>query len=308
MATLFAIFGMVASFGTGNITQANAITANIIQQSSDIASPLAIAIVLLILSGVILIGGVKNIGMVAGVLVPGMAIIYILGGLAILIINYGKVLGAFPQIFSSAFSDHAAIGGFAGSTLAITIRMGMARGLFSNEAGLGSASITHATAIVKNPIKQDLLGMLDPFLDTIIVCSISALVNLVSGQWTATGVNNAATLTSISFNHALPGGLSSWLVTITLILFAFSTILGLCVYGERCTIYLFGHKAALPFRIIFTLAVPISALSKLTLVWNLADLFNGLMAILNLIALLLLSPVTFKLAKEFFNNPKNLED
>lgn len=308
MATLFAIFGIMASFGIGNMTQANAITANIIQQTNGIVSPWAIATVLLILSGIVLISGVKNIGKVAGTLVPSITTIYVLSGLAILVINYRKVPETFPQIFNSAFSDHAAISRFADSTLAITIRTGIARGLFFNEAGLDSAPIAHATAIFKNPVKQVLLGILDPFLDTIIVCSISALVILISGQWITTSIGNAATLTSFSFNRALPGGLGSWLVTISLILFAFSTILGWCVYGERCTIYLFSHKAALPFRIIFTLAVPISALSKLTLIRNLADFFIGLIAIPNLIALLLLSSVTFKLTKEFFNNPKNMED
>lgn len=308
LALLFAIFGMVASFGIGNLTQTNAITANVIRQAGGDLSEWVVAIVLLILAGIVLIGGVKRIGNVAGTLVPIMAIIYIIGGLIILIANFDKVPGAFGQIFGSAFTGHAAVGGFAGSTLAMAIRFGVARGLFSNEAGLGSAPIAHATAIVKNPVRQGMLGMLDPFLDTIVVCSISALVILVAGQWTAEGIDGAGTLTAMSFDKALPGGFGSWLVTIGLVLFAFSTILGWCVYGERCVIYLFGHKAALPFRIFFTLVVPVGAVSELTLVWNLSDLFNGLMAIPNLIALLLLSPVVFKLAKEFFADPKNMSE
>jgi AGCS family alanine or glycine:cation symporter len=316
MATLFAIFGMVASFGIGNMTQANSVTNSVVDiaktQLGIIVLPEVVAVILLILSGIVLIGGVKRIGQVAGTLVPFMAIVYVLGGLVILGIHIDKVPAAFALIFESAFTGHAAVGGFAGSTLAMAIRFGVARGLFSNEAGMGSAPIAHATAIVKNPVKQGLLGMLDPFLDTIIVCSVSALVILVSGQWsTVDGKidNAAATLTSLAFNSALPyGGLGSWLVTIGLVLFAFSTILGWCVYGERCVIYLFGHKAALPFRIVFTLVVPVGAMAKLSLVWLLSDIFNGLMAIPNLVALLLLSPVVFKLAREFFSDPKNRDE
>ncbi len=239
-----------------------------------------------------------------------MALVYVIGGLIVLFVHIDKVPDAFALIIHSAFYGHAAVGGFTGAAIAQAIRFGVARGLFSNEAGLGSAPIAHATAIVKNPVKQGLLGMVDPFLDTIIVCTISALVILVSGEWMAPGIAEAGagTLTAQAFNSVMPGGFGSWLVTIGIVLFAFSTILGWCVYGERCVIYLFGHKAALPFRIIFTLVVPVGALAKLELVWNLADLFNGLMAIPNLIALLLLSPVVFKLAKEYFSDPANRED
>ncbi|MDR0736839.1 MAG: sodium:alanine symporter family protein [Zoogloeaceae bacterium] len=309
MATLFAVFGMVASFGIGNMTQANAVTESVVSlartQLGMTLLPEVVAAILLVLAGVVLVGGVRRIGQVAGTLVPFMAIFYVLGGLVILGIHIDKVPTALALIFESAFTGHAAVGGFAGSTLAMAIQFGVARGLFSNEAGLGSAPIAHATAIVKNPVKQGLLGMLDPFLDTIIVCSITALVILVSGQWTGVDINSAATLTAAAFNSVLPfGSLGSWLVTSALALFAFSTILGWCVYGERCVIYLFGHKAALPFRIIFTLVVPVGALAELTLVWTLSDLFNGLMAIPNLVALLFLSPVVFKLAREFFSDPK----
>jgi len=312
LATLFAIFGVVASFGIGNMTQANSVAANVINLGSTyglILEPWVVAALLFVFSGAVLLGGVKRIGAVAGTLVPVMAVFYVIGGLAVLAVNFDKVPGAFLLIFESAFSGHAAVGGFAGATIAMAIRFGVARGLFSNEAGLGSAPIAHATAIVQNPVKQGLLGMLDPFLDTIIVCSISALVILVSGQWMADGIETAGAgiLTAQSFSVAM-GDFGSWLVTVGLVSFAFSTILGWCVYGERCMIYLFGHKAALPYRVIFTLVVPVGALAKLTLVWNLADLFNGLMAIPNLIALLLLSPVVFKLAKEYFADPAHKDE
>lgn len=314
LATVFAIFGTVASFGIGNMTQTNSVTENVVNLSLSVfgfnLDPKIVAVVLFVLAGAVLIGGVKRIGAVAGTLVPFMAVIYVIGGLIILIFNADKVPAAFALIFKSAFTGQAAVGGFAGAALAEAIRFGVARGLFSNEAGMGSAPIAHATAIVKHPVKQGLLGMLDPFLDTIIVCTISALVILVSGQWMEPGMREAgkATLTAVSFNSAMPvAHAGTWLVTTGLVLFAFSTVLGWCVYGERCVIYLFGHKAALPFRIIFTLVVPIGALSKVDLVWNLADLFNGLMAIPNLVALVLLLPVVIKLTKDYFSDPKNAD-
>jgi AGCS family alanine or glycine:cation symporter len=312
MATLFAIFGMVASFGIGNMTQANAITANVVNLANTYdmnLSPWVVAIVLLILAGAVLLGGLQRIGAVAGTLVPVMALIYVIGGLIVVGANIDKVPGAIGMIFECAFKGAAAVGGFAGAGVAAAIRFGMARGMFSNEAGLGSAPIAHATAIVDNPVRQGLLGMIDPFLDTIVICTMTAVVILVSGQWMAPGIAEAGagTLTSQAFSAAM-GDFGTWLITVGLMLFAFSTILGWCVYGERCVIYLFGHQASLPFRVIFTLVVPVGALAKLSLVWDLSDLFNGLMALPNLIALLLLSPVVFKLAREYFDKTEKAGD
>lgn len=317
LAALFAVFGMVASFGIGNLTQTNAVAKNVVDLSNTVFGfnlpPESVAVILLILSALVLIGGVKRIGAVSGTLVPVMALIYVIGGLIVLVLHIDQVPGAFALIFKSAFTGHEAVaGGFTGATIALAIRFGVARGLFSNEAGMGSAPIAHATATVKNPVKQGLLGMIDPFLDTIVICTISALVIIVSGQWASIPADmpdSAGVLTAQAFNSTLPGNFAgSWLVTTGIVLFAFSTILGWCVYGERCVIYLFGHKAALPFRIIFTLMVPVGAIAKLELVWSFADLFNGLMAIPNLIALLLLSPVVFRLTKEYFSDPANKED
>lgn len=306
MAFLFALFGAVASFGIGNMTQANAITANIQSTFSEIVAipEWGIALVLLVLIGIVLIGGVKRVGDVAGILVPFMAIFYILVGLVVVVINYDKVGPAFFSIFEYAFAPAPAVGGFTGATIMLAMRFGIARGLFSNEAGLGSAPIAHATAITNSPVKQGFLGMLDPFIDTIMVCSITAIIILIAGDWAGTDRVSAGVLTANSFEHALPG-FGKWLVTIGLLLFAFSTILGWAVYGERCCMYLFGHKASMPFRIVFTLMVPVGALAKLDLVWSLSDLFNGLMALPNLVALLLLSPVVFKLTKEYFADPAN---
>jgi AGCS family alanine or glycine:cation symporter len=311
LATLFAVFGMLASFGIGNTTQSNAITVSILELSrisfNVNLQPEVVALVLLLLSALVLIGGVQRIGVVAGTMVPTMAAIYVIGGLAVLVVYIDKVPGAFALIFSSAFHGHAAVGGFAGAAIAQAIRYGVARGLFSNEAGLGSAPIAHATATTRNPIRQGLLGMLDPFVDTIIVCGVSALVIIISGQWMVPGIAKAGAgvLTAQAFDATMPAGFGPWFVTTSIVLFAYSTILGWCVYGERCAIYLFGHKAALPFRILFTLVIPVGAVADLKLLWKLADIFNGLMAIPNLIALLLLSPVVFRLAREYFDDPKN---
>lgn len=318
LAALFAIFGAIACFGIGNMTQCNAITTNIVKTFAmdtwgmPFDMSYIVAGVLFLLVAVVILGGVKRIGNVAGKLVPFMAIFYIIVGLVVVFMNLEKIPDVFRLIFGHAFSPMGAVGGFTGAVLSETIKRGVSRGLFSNEAGLGSAPIAHATATTKNPVHQGFLGMLDPFLDTIVVCTITAVVILISGEWTASNVpaDIAAqgteatrgylqgTLTARAFQSVLPGG--QILVTIGLVLFAYSTILGWSVYGERCIIYLFGDKASLPFRIIFVLAVPLGALAQLDLVWALADLFNGLMALPNLIALIFLSPVVFRATKEYF--------
>ncbi|MDR1051277.1 MAG: sodium:alanine symporter family protein, partial [Deltaproteobacteria bacterium] len=299
LAWLFALFGVVASFGIGNMTQANSVTTNV---NSLIGSPdwgpYLIAGIMLVLTAGTLLGGVKRIGAVAGTLVPFMAIFYIIVGLIIMCINYDRIIPAFASIFQNAFAPAPAAGGFLGATVAMAMRFGIARGLFSNEAGLGSAPIAHATAITDSPVRQSFLGMLDPFLDTIVVCSITAITILIAGNWDAPDRGSAALVTASAFAMVIPYG--DYLVGIALALFAFSTILGWSVYGERCCIYLFGHKSSVPYRIIFSLVVPLGALAQLELVWSISDLFNGLMALPNLVALLLLSPVCFKMVRDYF--------
>lgn len=300
MALLFAIFGMVASFGIGNMTQCNAITGNLAQTFG--LPEYGIAAVLFVLIGIVLLGGVQRIGDVAGLLVPFMSVFYILIGIIIMIVNYEKVGPAFMSIFQYAFAPAPAIGGFTGATIMMAMRFGIARGLFSNEAGLGSGPIAHATAITNNPVRQGFLGMIDPFIDTVMVCSMTAIIILIAGDWNAVDRGSAAVMTSIAFGHALPG-FGQYFVAIALVLFAFTTILGWCVYGERCTVYLFGHKALKPFRLVFCLMVPVGSLMELTLAWSLSDLFNGLMALPNLVAVLLLSPVVFKMTRDYFADP-----
>ncbi len=295
MGTLFAIFGMIAGFGIGNTVQSNSV-ASVIE--SNFGVPLWISgVVLMVLTGAVLLGGIKRIGNVAGALVPFMAVAYLLAGLTVLAINSAEIPAALDLVFTHAFSPAAAEGGFAGAAVWAAIRFGVARGVFSNEAGLGSAPIAHASAQTKDPVRQGLIAMLGTFIDTIIICTITGLVIITSGEWTS-GVSGAA-LTSAAFADALPG-VGNYLVAISLAIFAFTTILGWSVYGERCAEYLFGVKVIAPFRIVWILVVPLGATISLDFVWLLADTLNAMMAIPNLIALALLSPVVFKLTKEYF--------
>ena len=294
LGTAFAVFGAIAGFGIGNTVQANSV-ANAIESTFGV-DPLVTGIVMMVLVGLVLMGGIKRIGDVAGKLVPLMATFYIAAGAIVLIINISEIPAAFALIINSAFTETAAEGGFAGAAVWAAIRFGVARGVFSNEAGLGSAPIAHAAAQTKNPVAQGLVAMLGTFIDTLIVCSITGLAIIVTGEWTsgATG----AELTSNAFASAIPGG--NYIVAVALSVFAFTTILGWSLYGEKCVQYLFGVKAIMPFRICWVLVVPIGAAGSLEFIWLLADTMNALMAIPNLIALGLLSPVVFKLTREYF--------
>ena len=295
LGTTFAIFGMIAGFGIGNGVQSNSV-ANVIESNFGVSTWVT-GLVLMVLVGAVLLGGIKRIGNVAGALVPFMAIAYLIAGLVVLAINSAEIPAALDLVFTHAFSPVAAEGGFAGAAVWAAIRFGVARGVFSNEAGLGSAPIAHAAAQTNEPVRQGLIAMLGTFIDTIIICSITGLVIITSGAWT--GGESGAALTSAAFALALPG-LGNYLVAISLAIFAFTTILGWSLYGERCAEYLFGVKIIVPFRVVWILAVPAGAAISLDFVWLLADTLNAMMAIPNLIALALLSPVVFKLTKEYF--------
>jgi len=298
----FAIFGALAGFGIGNMVQANTV-AQALYNSYHI--PVAITgIVAAVLAGLVLIGGIRRLGEVSGKLVPLMALIYILGGLVVLILNFSQIPQAFALIFTHAFTPIAATGGFAGAVVAAAIQYGVARGIFSNEAGLGSAPIAHATASTNHSIEQGVIGMLGTFIDTLIVCTVTGLVIVISGTWTS-GETGAA-LSSMAFEQTLPG-LGSHLVTISLILFAFTTILGWSFYSEKCVQFLFGIQAVIYYRWLWIIAIPIGAIAELKLIWLVADTLNALMAIPNLIALLLLSPVVFRLTREYFASEKNVK-
>jgi len=260
-------------------------------------------LVLMVLVGLVLIGGIKRIGQVASTLVPFMAIAYILVGLMVLAINAEQIPNAIAMVFTHAFSPVAAEGGFAGAAVWAAVRFGVARGIFSNEAGLGSAPIAHAAAQTKNPINQGMVAMLGTFIDTIIVCSITGLVIISSGAWTS-GETGAA-LTSLAFETGLPG-FGNYVVAISLAIFAFTTIIGWSFYGERCIEFLFGVKAIVPYRVIWILAIPVGATINLGLIWLIADTLNAMMALPNLVALLLLSPVVFKLTREHFEKERSV--
>ncbi|HDZ38021.1 MAG TPA: sodium:alanine symporter family protein [Marinobacter sp.] len=295
LGVLFAIFAAIAGFGIGNTVQANSV-ADVMETTFGLPHWIT-GVILMVLVGLVLIGGIRRIGQVASALVPLMAVSYLIAGLVVLAINFADIPAAFALIFEHAFSPIAAEGGFAGAAVWAAIRFGVARGVFSNEAGLGSAPIAHAAAQTKNPINQGMVAMLGTFIDTIIICTITGLVIITSGAWTS-GESGAA-LTSMAFSQALPG-VGDYVVAIALAVFAFTTLLGWSFYGERSVEFLFGVKAIVPYRIAWVIAIPIGATVNLGLVWLVADTLNAMMALPNLIALLLLSPVVFKLTKEHF--------
>ncbi len=296
LGTSFAVFGALAGFGIGNTIQANSV-ADVMHETFAVPH-LITGLIMAVLAAMVLLGGIKRIANVAGKLVPFMALAYICAGLVILVINFNELPQAFVLIFSHAFTPIAAAGGFAGAAVWAAIRFGVARGIFSNEAGLGSAPIAHAAASTNSPVQQGSIAMLGTFIDTIIICSITGLVIISSGVWTQ-GENGAA-LSSAAFESALPG-IGSYIVTLGLSIFAFTTILGWSFYSEKCVEYLFGERAITPFRWLWIIAVPIGAIANLNFMWLVADTLNALMAIPNLIALILLSPVVFRLTKEHFN-------
>ena len=296
LAVVFALFAGIAGFGIGNMVQSNSI-ADALYTNFGVPH-LYTGIIAALLVGAVLLGGIKRISTVAGALVPFMAALYILSALVILVINAAEIPAAFGLIFKHAFSPTAATGGFAGAAVWAAIRFGVARGVFSNEGGPGSAPIAHAAAQTKGPVSQGLVAMLGTFIDTIIVCTFTALAILSTGVWTS-GATGAA-LTSAAFEASLPG-LGGPVIAISLAIFAFTTIMGWSYYSERSLQYLFGTAIIMPFRAVWSLAVIVGATIKLSFVWLLADTLNAMMAIPNLIALLVLSPVVFAITKEFFD-------
>src|SRR5690554_7094429 len=299
LGVLFAIFGAIAGFGIGNTVQANSV-ADVMEATFGLPHWIS-GVILMVLVGLVLIGGIRRIGQVASALVPLMALSYLVAGLIVLAINYAEIPAAFGLIFEHAFSPIAAEGGFAGAAVWAAIRFGVARGVFSNEAGLGSAPIAHAAAQTKNPINQGLVAMLGTFIDTIIICTITGLVIITSVAWTF-GETGAA-LTSLAFETGLPG-FGNYVVAIALAIFAFTTIIGWSFYGERSIEFLFGVKAIVPYRVLWIIAIPVGATVNLGFIWLVADTLNAMMALPNLIALLLLSPVVFRLTREYFEKQK----
>lgn len=300
LATIFAVFGTLASFGIGNMTQANSV-AHALRSTFSI-NPVITGIVLAVLIGIVILGGIKRIGAVTEKLVPLMALLYIISSLIIIAIERANIPSAFQMIFESAFTGRAASGGFLGAGLLLTMRFGIARGIFTNEAGLGSAPIAHAAATTDHPVRQGIWGVFEVFMDTIVICTMTALVILVSGLWDS-GMEGAA-LTAAAFETGFTGG--SMIVSIGLSLFAFSTILGWAYYGERCCDYLFGPTGIKVYRIVFVPMVFVGATGGLKAIWDISDTLNGLMAIPNLIGLIFLSGVVTIMTNDFFKNPNKI--
>jgi AGCS family alanine or glycine:cation symporter len=290
----FAIFGSLAGFGIANMVQSNSI-AEVLRDTFAVP-PLVTGLVLMVLVGAVILGGVRRISAVSSWLVPFMALGYVAVSLIIIALNITQVPAAIETIVVSAFTPTAATGGFAGATVWAALRFGVARGIFSNEAGLGSAPIAHAAARTDQPVQQGMVAMLGTFIDTIVVCSMTGLVIVIMDVW-PTGISGAS-LTTLAFSSAMPGG--QYVVALSLCLFAFTTMIGWSFYGERCVVFLLGTKAILPFRLAWVLVVPVGTVFHLDTVWLIADTLNAFMAIPNLIALVLLGPLVFQLTREYF--------
>jgi len=296
LGILFAIFASIAAFGIGNMVQSNSV-ADAVRNTFGI--PVWITgLTLAVLTGLVILGGIKSIGRVTGVLVPVMVVFYMLAALFVVVTHITAIPSVIAYVFKEAFTPTAASGGFAGAAVMLTIRMGVARGVFSNESGLGSAPIAAAAARTKYPVTQALVSMTQTFIDTIVICSLTGFAILVSGLWDS-GLTGAP-LTSQAFATALPGHWGGIVVSIGIILFAYSTLLGWSYYGEKSLEFLLGAKSVKPYRIIFVIAVFIGAVAKLEVVWTFADVMNGLMAIPNLIGLLGLGGVVVAETKSYF--------
>lgn len=305
LSLAFGIFAVIASFGIGNLTQANAV-ATAMNDAFGMDTH-ATGALMFFLIGMVLLGGIETIGKVTSAFVPLMIIIYILGASIVLIVNAGDIPGAFALIFHDAFTGSAAVGGFAGSSLLLALQLGVARGIFSNESGMGSAAIAAAAAQTNHPVRQGLVSMTQTFIDTIVVVTFTGLTIITTGTWTM-GASEAGSMTAEAFSRGLPGNWGGTIVSISTMFFAFSTIVGWAYYGERCLIALVGMHGSLPYRMLFTCVVFIGAISEIQVAWVLADVANGLMAIPNLIGLLLLSGFVAKETKDYLDFDPRLRE
>lgn len=296
LALLFAVFGSMAAFGIGNMVQANSVAGAL--QAAFGLSPYYSGLALALLGGLVILGGIRRIAAVASALIPIVAVFYLTGAIFILFYFRSEIPAAFTAIFTAAFQGRAAAGGLAGVAVLQAWRYGIARGVFTNEAGLGSASIAHAVARTAHPARQGMWGMLEVFMDTHVLCTVTALVLLVTGA-AQSGLEGAA-MTVDAYSRGLPGSTGQYIVAVGLAFFAFSTLLSWCYYGEKCFEYIMGGKGILFYRLLWLLAIPVGALGGLRTVWAFADILNGLMALPNLIGLVGLSGVIARLTREYF--------
>ena len=310
LAILFAVFAVLASFGIGNLSQANSISTSVNNAISAFFTTapetqtivnIAVGIVLAVICLVALVGGIKRIGHITELLIPFMSIFYILGTLVVIGANIGNIGEAFRLIFVGAFTPQAVVGAASGIALKEVITWGLKRSAFSNEAGLGSAGIAHAAADTKSPVQQGLYGIFEVFADTVVICTLTGLTIVISGVDIQFGKAVSSELVTAAFATIFGNQFASLFVAVALLLFAFSTIMGWSLYGTRCVEYLFGAKASKVYQIIFSAMIIVGTTTSLELAWNLADTFNGLMAIPNFIALFALSGVVAKLTKEYFS-------
>ena len=309
LAALFCIFGALAAFGIGNAVQVGNITSSI-NSALQIFAPalsgaegtvnLITGIILAVLAGVTLLGGIKRLGRATEMIVPVMTVIYIAGCLTVIFVNIGSIGQVFAQIFKEAFTPSAALGGAAGISLKAAISWGLRRGVFSNEAGLGSAPIAHASTSEKDPVKQGLYGIFEVFMDTIVICTITGLTLLISGIDIGYGAEGSAALSIAAFATVFGQKASGVIIAACTTLFAFATVLGWSLYGVRCAEYLFGEKSIRIYQLVYIAVIIIGATMDLGLAWEISDTLNGLMVIPNLVALLGLSGIVVKLTKEHF--------
>jgi AGCS family alanine or glycine:cation symporter len=296
LGAVFALLTALAAFGIGNMVQANSVAASL--QASFGVAPAVVGVVLVVITGAVILGGIKRIADVTQYLVPFMALFYLAGGGLVLVLRAAELPRVLGLVIEGAFSGTAAAGGFAGSTIMLAMRYGIARGLFSNEAGLGSAPMVHAAAQTDHPVRQGMYGIFEVFVDTVLICTVTGLVILVTGVWDS-GATGAA-LSARAFEAGLPGTWGDIVVTTGLVLFAFSTIIGWSYYGETGIVYLLGARSAVPYRVAWLVFIFLGATGSLHLVWDIADTLNGLMAIPNLISVLVSIPLLLRLQREFF--------
>jgi len=316
LAVLFAVFATLACFGIGNMSQVNSITGSVIgavaaftevSAGVELALKWIMGISLALLVAAILWGGIKRIGAVTEALIPFMSVMYILFTVIVVVAHAGNIGDAFDKIFSTAFTPQAMFGASTGIVLKQTIIWGLRRSAFSNEAGLGSAAIAHAAADTKGPVHQGLYGIFEVFIDTIVICTLTALALICSGIDLGFGTKPGSELIAAALATVFRPKIASLFVAFALMLFAFSTVLGWSLYGTRCVQYLFGLKGVKVFQIIFVIVVVVGCVSPLSVVWDLADTFNGLMAIPNFVGLFALSGVVAAETKKYFANKDNLK-
>lgn len=312
LAVMFSVLGALAAFGIGNMSQSNSIAGSVTDAvtalfpgfSGQTTLRWVLGISMAVLTALVLFGGIKRIGSVTEKLVPFMSVAYVLMTLIVIFGNLDGVIPAFQKIFVGAFTPRAFVGGAAGITVRQAVIWGLRRSAFSNEAGLGSAPIAHAAAECKSPVDQGLYGIFEVFMDTLVICTLTALTIIISGVDVVFGVKPGSEMITSAFATVLGGKFSAVFIAIALALFAYSTILGWSLYGSRCVQHLFGLKAAKVYQVVFILMIVVGSVSSLDFVWNIADTLNGMMAIPNFIAIFALSPVVFKLTREYFSKGK----